>query len=445
MKKDKEFERITGAGLVNMLDSEKIEAVPLHYCHGKWYGPNRDGGFSSYKDSQAGALLGAYSYHRSEKGDMGNTSADLALLWLMQNRSVNYAGPLAGYPVGVHSIGQQRVLVTEALRLIEPKAGQWITINQLVQTLLEDADHDQVTVFYTWLATSLRHLYERLDAPGDLPFTHCPALGLFGERGSGKSALIEIVLMALFGQRSADPLTFLKEGKFNKDLFPAALLVMDDKGAAANLEERRTRGDAMKALIWTEFQRMEGKGVDALMVSPFWRLIIAGNTEDSSLNICPTLNESLKDKLILLKARRADGLPDGHEEKVIWVKKLRAELPAFANFLLRWRPPRKTPLDPRTGMVNFWHPEIAGALLEKQPECNAIQVIDLLDLAPWEGTATAFFMRIRELDAGGNHLKLFPSIDQCGRMLSELAKALPGRVQKKLRDGVSHYVLTRKD
>ena len=246
MSKIKEFERVSEHGLVNVVDAEAVGRVPLHYCHGKWYGRNAEGGFSSYKDTQAGALLGQFGFNRSMKNDMGNTPAEIAMLWLMQNRSVNYAGPLAGYPVGPHTVGQQRILVTEALKLIQPKAGKWLKIRLLVESLLHDEEHDQKTILYTVAGSRLRHLFQRMEKPGELPFQHCPALAVFGEFQSGKSALVDLVLAPLFGGRKADPLAFLKEGKFNKDLFPAALLVLDDKGASSNLEERRQRGDSMK-------------------------------------------------------------------------------------------------------------------------------------------------------------------------------------------------------
>lgn len=450
MSKIKEFERVDGAGLVNVVDEAAAGKVPLHYCGGKWYGPNCDGGFSPMKDTQAGVLLGQHGFSRSQKNEHGNTPAEIIMLWLMQNRAVNYAGPLAGYPVGPHVSGCQRILVTEALKLVKlAKSGNpkhWPTIQLLIQSLLDDAEHDQITVFYVWLAASLRHLYTRIDNPGELPFQHCPALALFGEFQSGKSALIDLVLAPLFGGRKADPLAFLKEGKFNKDLFPAALLVMDDKGASSNLDERRQRGDGIKSLIWTEFQRMEGKGVDALMVAPFWRLVIAGNFEDSSLNICPALNDSMRDKILLLKCRRAEGLPENEDDKIAWVKQLRAELPAFVSFLMDFKPTpaTKKKLDKRSRVLNFWHPEITAALLEKQPECKAIEVIDLIDLAPWHGTATEFYNAVREQDKGGHYERLFSSIDKCGRMLTELAKTMPNRVTKTTPQGISHYRIERK-
>jgi hypothetical protein len=189
---------------------------------------------------------------------------------------------------------------------------------------------------------------------------------------------------------------------------------------------------------------MEGKGLDATMVSPFWWLLIGGNFEDSSLNVAPALNESMRDKIIFLKATVAQGLPQNEEQKAKWIKKLADELPAFAYFLLHYKPPRRAQLDKRSGVINFWHPEIAAALLEKQPECKAIEVIDLLDIAPWNGTATEFYSAINENDKGGHYERLFNSIDKCGRMLTELAKTMPARVVKTTPHGISHYEIIRK-
>ena len=95
-------------------------------------------------------------------------------------------------------------------------------------------------------------------------------------------------------------------------------------------------------------------------------------------------------------------------------------------------------------VLNFWHPEVAAALKEKQPECKAIEVIDLLNLAPWKGTATEFYTMIREKDQGGYYERLFASPDRCGKILSELERIMPERVTKTVPLGISHYDITRK-
>lgn len=438
-------QRINAAGLVHIEDKESVEALPVHYYadRSKWYGPNGQDGFSLLSASQAVSLIAEHGFNRSIKDPQGNTKADRAMLWLVQNRAVAYAGPLAGYPAGCHHIEGGRILVTDSPRLIEPKPGKWPVVKRLVETLLADESQPQVPAFYTWAASSFRAYWERMTSPGPWSFRHCPALAIFGPKGCGKTALLDLILAPLFGGRKGDPMNFLKEGRFNKDLFAASLLVMDDKGASANLQERRQRGESIKDLIWKPEQRMEGKGVDALMLRPFWRLVIAGNDDDSGLQVCPALSPSLEDKLILLKASQAEGLPTTHEENDAWADVIRKELAAFAAFLVAYQPPAGLKLDPRSRVVNLWHPELAAALREMQPESRLLELIDSLDLLDghtvWEGSASQFEQAMRRKDHSGILDRLFPTGQAAGRMLAELARFVPGRVEKRNWHGVSHY------
>jgi hypothetical protein len=174
-----------------MLNPETAKAVPLYYHAdaGKWYGPNGQDGFCRFKDSHTAALLAEYGFNRSIKDAQGNTVVDRAVLWLMQNRSVSFAGPLAGYKAGYHEFDGNRILVTESPRIITPQSGEWPTIRSLVETMLYDGAHDQVSVFYTWAAESYIAFWQRMTTPGPWQFRHCPALGIFGPRHCGKTAL----------------------------------------------------------------------------------------------------------------------------------------------------------------------------------------------------------------------------------------------------------------
>jgi hypothetical protein len=193
---------------------------------------------------------------------------------------------------------------------------------------------------------------------------------------------------------------------------------------------------------------MEGKGVDAVNLRPFWRLVIAGNDDDAGLQVCPALSPGLEDKLLILRTRQAEGLPTTHEENDAWAACIRAELPAFAAYLLAWRSPEGTTLDSRTRVANFWHPQIVSALRELQPEMRLLELIDTLALINpnaqlWEGTATEFEKAMRAKDNEGLLDRIFVSGTSAGRMLAELARALPDRVKRTDRDGRSHYRIFR--
>jgi hypothetical protein len=314
--------------------------------------------------------------------------------------------------------------------------------------MFADDKYPQAQFFFAWLASSYAALCERFQNPSGKEFRHAPALYIAGERECGKSALIKLILQPLFGGRMGDPMNYLREHKFNKDLFSAALLVLDDKGASSSLAERRQRGEAMKSLIWTDEIRMEGKGVDALTLRPFWRMVIAGNDDEAGLQICPALSPSLVDKLLIFRARRAEGLPVTNEEQDAWAKKIRAELPAFAHWLLGYQSPADFVLSARTRLPIFQHPAIIAALHDLQPEMRLLELIDLFDLigqdAPlWEGTATEFEQAMRSKDNGRMPDRIFTSPTAAGRMLAEIARIAPQRVEKTNRGSQSFYRIFR--
>ena len=73
-------------------------------------------------------------------------------------------------------------------------------------------------------------------------------------------------------------------------------------------------------------------------------------TDDESaaveLNIIS--DASLEDKLLILRAQKAEGLPETHEERDTWAAEISDEVPAFAAFLLSYRAPENVKLDSRT-------------------------------------------------------------------------------------------------
>lgn len=458
-KKQKNTPGVNGDGMIWLHNEEVADEIPMFYygARGQWFYPNGGGGYSRLKDGQAATMIAEHGFSRKNPDEQGNTKCDRAMMWLIQNKSVAYAGLLAGYTAGLHDLNGAEVLVTDSPKFIAPKNGAFNTIQKLLVSLFRDDQHPQYGIFCQWLAQCYRSFYGRMTTEGPWPFEHCPILGIFGDSGCGKSALIKLIIEPLLGGKRADPLKFLNEGKFNKDLFSASLLCLDDKAAAANLEERRMRVGALKSLLWDQDQRMEGKGQDALdlTVQPFWRLVIAGNP-GPGYNILPTLDKSLRDKMILLHCSQAEGLPGTNEERAAWAKKISQELPAFAAFLMKFRADGK--LDPRTGCVNFWHPVIASALMELQPEMRLLEMIDNLGLVTiesaglggtvqdgcWQGTASEFEQAMRALDRDGDGKKsgmcdrMFYNGQRAGAMLTELAEQ-GSRVIKTNRHGTSHY------
>jgi hypothetical protein len=172
-----------------------------------------------------------------------------------------------------------------------------------------------------------------------------------------------------------------------------------------------------------------------LTLKPFWRLTISVNIEPHNLLILPELDESLEDKVILLKATKFPmPMPTRTptERKAFW-DKLVGELPAFVDFLLTWDIPTEKRSE-RFGITHYHHPEIRKTLDAVLPEMRMLELIDRTVLcgksAPWEGTAAelqAMLQNAEPVEASA----LFDFDSAAGTYLGRLAKNVANRVQKR--------------
>ena len=81
--------RVTSAGLICVGDDAKIAAVPLYYYADKsaWYAPDNRGGYFKATSAAAQSFLADYGFSKAFKDSQGNSPAERALFWKMQNNS----------------------------------------------------------------------------------------------------------------------------------------------------------------------------------------------------------------------------------------------------------------------------------------------------------------------------------------------------------------------
>ena len=101
------------------------------------------------------------------------------------------------------------------------------------------------------------------------------------------------------------------------------------------------------------------------------------NDEAENLMILPPIEESLKDKIILLRANKAQMPMDTSERagrERFWAALL-AELPAFVQFLLDYAIPPELVCQ-RFGVTHYHHPELLEAIDGMSPETKLLAIID---------------------------------------------------------------------
>jgi Domain of unknown function (DUF3854) len=263
------------------------------------------------------------------------------------------------------------------------------------------------------------------------------ALTLAGPKDCGKS-LLQDLFTVMFGGRAAKPHRYMSgTTPFNGELFGSEHLVMEDDEPSTDIRARRNFGTKIKEICANTVHSCHAKYRTALSLTPFWRISISVNDEPENLMILPPIDESLTDKLIILKAMRYPmPMPTvSDEERSQFMNALKAELPHFAYFLFNWRIPEPL-ISQRYGITHYQHAEILTALGTLAPETRLLELIDAelfgsVAAGSWRGTASELERKLTSdsstvrREAG----KLFSFPTACGTYLGRLQKMHPERFE----------------
>jgi hypothetical protein len=377
---------------------------------------------------------------------------DETMVEIQQRLSVGYAGKLAGYRAGLIEQNGELILVTDSPRLVEPTEGEFSIIRKFLDGLLGD----QRVYFECWMKVAVESLGKQLIRSGQ-------ALVLAGPKDCGKSVLQNQIITPLLGGRMAKPYQFMSGATpFNGNLFEAEHLMVEDDIASSDIRARRNFGAHIKQFSANEEVQHHAKGKQAMTLKPFWRMSISCNEEPENLAILPPIDDSLMDKMIILKAfRNPMPMPtETPEERAAFQAQIRAELPAYVYHLLRMEIPRELRAS-RYGVRTFQNPELLKELNEIAPEYRLLELVDqclfysssrsepgqtsFVRVEEWRGSATELESLLRR---PGNDLreqvnKLLYASNTCGNYLTRLADKESNRVKASIVNGARRYTIYR--
>jgi hypothetical protein len=408
----------------------KAREVYFDFHRGNYWTRNERGGWIMVCETQVNRMLRASGVSPKRPEGCHVSPLDEQLLAIQERMDVHYAGPLAGYHAGIYTVGEKRILVTESPRLVPPVQGDWPILGKLIEGLLVDGDCDQRPYLFGWLRIALEALRARQRRPGQV-------LALCGPHDCGKS-LLQNLITTLLGGRSAKPYQFMAgQTSFNADLFEAEHLMIEDDQSSTDIRARRNFGAAIKAICVNDTQRCHPKGRAAITLTPFWRVSITVNNEPENLMVLPPLDDSLEDKLVLLRAfKRPMPMPtDGMEDRTAFLATLQSELPAFAHFLMTWIIPEELRSN-RFGVTHYHHPELVAAINSLAPEQKLLLLLNselftTPAAGPWHGTAAELEIQLTGTNSrcGYEARKLLSWPTACGVYLSRLATRMPERIE----------------
>lgn len=406
-----------------------LPEIYFDHQRGRFYTLDKRGNWILFNVGDMERKLKDMSYS-DKTGGPGNSEVAQCIFDIQNEQNINYAGPLAGYQKGIYEFQGNRILVTTSPKLIAPKKGAYPKLQALLDGLLVDAAIDQRPYIYGWLKMAVETLYAGQQRPGQ-------ALVLAGERQCGKS-LLQNLITVMLGGRAAKPYQFMTGGTtFNADLFEAEHLMIEDEAASTDIRARRAFGATIKQITAAETQRCHGKNRQALSLAPFWRITISVNNEPENLMVLPPLDDSIEDKLILIKAiKKPMPMPTAtlEQRKAFW-DTLTGELPAFIDWLLNHQIPTDLK-DDRFGIKYYHHPELVQAINSLSPEAKLLSLIDSECftnphgvIRPWVGTAEALERTLtnQNCTAFREATRLLSYNTACGVYLGRLKKSFPER------------------
>jgi len=228
---------------------------------------------------------------------------------------------------------------------------------------------------------------------------------LVGESNTGKTLFAQYIMRQIMGG-GTDASDYMLAGTgFNKQMAEVAVWNVDDGMSASNVNDHKRFSEMLKKTAANPEIKYHPKYRDAMVMPWRGRVVITSNTDASSLQILPTLDGTIKDKLqlFLLSDRRPDFPESSVLEKII-----RDELPHFLAWLDQWNPPAAVAGGKsRYGVVEYHHSEIIQVVREMSQEQNFKDIIErwmdqriMMDptFDEWVGKPSDLFHELTNMD-----------------------------------------------
>jgi hypothetical protein len=429
-------ERLVASAELLPSGSEAYGAYYERYVGGYWI-PDGDAGWTKVNETGLSRYLRIEHGVSRQRDDAGSSPMERTLLEIQRKLHIGYAGKLAGYKAGLIEQNGEKILVTDSPNYIKPEDGRFPVIDEFLNGLLEE----QRVHFDCWMKLAVEAHGSGMIRPGQ-------ALVLAGPRDCGKSVLQNQIITPLLGGRMAKPYQFMSgQTPFNSSLFEAEHLMIEDDIASSDIRARRTFGTYIKQFTANEEVQHHAKNKHAMTLRPFWRLSISCNEEPENLSILPPMDDSLFDKMIILKAKRKPiPMPtESYGERVAFQEKIKSELPSYLNYLLKLAISSELRAA-RYGILAYQNPDIMKAMNDIAPECRLLELIDQhfdQGTKPWVGQAIALETELLNecSNVREQTRSLLRYFNSCGTYLSRLADKRPDRVISSTVNGLKKYTI----
>lgn len=430
---------------------------------GQWWFQDVRGEWCGFSQPMAAAYLKQNGISPLCPKNEKLSDLDRIMLHIATNHRVQYAGPIAGKPMGVQWNNGVRVLVTRAARIPEMTPGEFPTIYELLQrqygagpSRLDDPDSTapleslpsntgpiQLPYLLGWLKQGLECLiYHRDDHRG-------LCMVFAGEHESGKSLLKDLISI-MFGGRECKPYRFMiGQENFCGEFIGSELWVSDDEQSQTDHKSRSEYGANIKKVVADKLYRIRGMQRDGVVLDMFRRYLICVNREPERLMVLPQLDDDIADKISVLLCHKhpLPGNPVTGDEKAAFWKSLVDELPHFMFWLVNEFQIERDMIG-RFGVKHFHHPTLCSDLFQMSRErqiweqINRVLKFDGI-VWQWHGGTTELLaaMTSDSSPLTKRELNDLPAPQWLGKSLRKIALEYPDRCTQKKIDGIAKWFI----
>jgi hypothetical protein len=282
---------------------------------------------------------------------------------------------LAGYLVGTHIFGNERILIKSNLQLMLPKEGAFATIMKLLTHVFgNDEPHYQLDRFLTWLQHAYGGAYEVYGNGKDVSDVCLTGLALIlcGKSQVGKSYITNLITK-IFGGIVGQPFKSMTgKTEFNADCAKAIHLSIDDQTGTRTYEQRKDHGQRLKAMLSGSAQWIQAKHVDAFTAPLYQRITYSFNSDRDSFSTFPALSDGVRERILALLANPKKWIrfknAISREERNFLDRTITNELPGFLYHLMNKYIPPEWCITSSFGCKEFIHPDIERQVEMGTPE-----------------------------------------------------------------------------
>ena len=255
-------------------------------------------------------------------------------------------------------------------------------------------DATTLEVILAWLKIYYESCYLGKPARGH-------ALFVAGPPGTGKTFFSRVILGSIFGG-CADARSFFVEGnRFNSSMFDHSVWSLDDSTILGDRKAYQKFSGLIKACVANPSMTYEKKFGYSGSCEFTGRFVCTLNDDPVSLGILPDTDQSLLDKVILVRTgERVASLAGSVSANQAAVD---AELPQFLRWLLDWELPDTIEREDRFGMKPY-HDETL--LEEARSSSDSNGTLEMLEMwieqfeapkpgQPWRGNTTKLFQCLK--------------------------------------------------